>query len=395
MENCGITNPGGFYASGLHCGIKKKESNDLALVFSEIPCVAAGTFTTNRFKSFSLLWSLRNIDNPVRAVLANSGNANTCNGQKSRKNTECIMEELAKILGTERSELLFASTGTIGREFPCGPVLKALPLLAASKSRDNHTEAAKAIMTTDLAVKECVAETGIRGRKKEVVMGGMAKGSGMINPSMATMLAFITTDAVVERGALKKALKEAVDDSFNMITVDNDTSTNDMVVCLANGFAGNSSIHEESSEYPAFSAGLKKICRELAVKIVSDGEGASKLIEVRVKGGWCARDARRVAKKIAGSNLFKSAVYGCLPNWGRILSSAGSAHARINTRKAEVYICGIKVYDGNPVEYDEKALIKKMGGSKVEICFDMKAGNFDATGWGCDLTEEYVRINKE
>lgn len=226
-------------------------------------------------------------------------------------------------------------------------------------------------------------------------MGAMAKGSGMINPSMATMLAFINTDAVIDRTALETALKEAVEESFNMITVDNDTSTNDMVVCLANGFAKNPAIHSGTAEYEVFASCLKDVCRQLAVKIASDGEGASKLIEVRVKGGWCKRDAKRTAKKIAGSNLFKCSVYGSRPNWGRILSAAGSAHARIDTRRVEVYICGEKVYGGGPVDYNEEVVTMKMGDKKIDICVDMKKGRFEATAWGCDFTEGYIKINKE
>ena len=395
MENGGITYPEGFFASGVHSGIKRQKTNDLSLILSQSACICAGTFTTNAFKSFSLLWSLKNIKKPIRAVLINSGNANTCNGQDSRKNTKILMEKLAALLRCETQEVLFASTGIIGKQLPYEVILKALPALIGNLDIKNHTDAARGIMTTDRVIKECQLHTGIKGRKKDVVMGAMAKGSGMINPSMATMLAFITTDAVIDREALQTALKQAVEDSFNMITVDNDTSTNDMVVCLANGLAGNATIHTNSIEYPGFVSCLKDICKELAIKIASDGEGASKLIEVKVKGGWSKSDARRVAKKIAGSNLFKCAVYGCVPNWGRILSAVGSSHARIDTGKTEVSICGIKVYDGNPVKYDESDLSRRMENSTIEVCVDIKKGCFESTAWGCDLTEEYVRINKE
>jgi glutamate N-acetyltransferase/amino-acid N-acetyltransferase len=395
MKNNGITYPEGFVASGLHSGIKESKKNDISLIFSNAPCVAAGTFTTNQFKSFSLLWSLKNIDNLIKAVLVNSGNANTCNGQESRKKTSLLAEELAKLLNLKKEEVLLASTGTIGKVFPYSTVLGALPELISNLDKGNHLEAAKGILTTDLVVKESHIDTGIQGRKKEVVLGGMAKGSGMINPSMATMLAFITTDAVIDKRALQRALNEAVEDSFNMITVDNDTSTNDMVVCLANGLSRNPTIHQDSKDYERFKESLKSICRELALKIVTDGEGATKLIEVKVKGAWRRDDARRISKKIAGSNLFKSAVYGSLPNWGRILSSVGSVHARVDILKTEVSICGILVYNGNPVKYDEKDLAKRMEGDKIEVCVDVKKGEFEATGWGCDLTEEYVRINKE
>jgi glutamate N-acetyltransferase/amino-acid N-acetyltransferase len=395
MEKGGITYPEGFLAAGMCAGIKKKKEHDLSLLLSSVPCVAAATFTTNRFKSYSLLWSRKNIKNPIRAVLVNSGNANTCNGQESRRNTDLLMGRLAGLLKAEKKELLFASTGTIGKKLPFQVISDALPELMGRLGAANHQEAARGIMTTDLAMKEFHSGTGIKGRKKEVVMGAMAKGSGMINPCMATMLAFITTDAVIGREDLQEALSGAVEDSFNMITVDNDMSTNDMVVCLANGQAGNPAIRKGSSDYSLFASCLKDVCRQLAVKIASDGEGATKLIEVRVKGAWSSGDARRIARKIAGSNLFKSAVYGCMANWGRILSSAGSVRARMDTSRTEVSICGIKVFNGNPLDYNEPELVSLMAGSRIEVCVDVKKGNFEATGWGCDLTEQYVKINKE
>ncbi|MBN1446019.1 MAG: bifunctional glutamate N-acetyltransferase/amino-acid acetyltransferase ArgJ [Candidatus Omnitrophica bacterium] len=395
MEKGGITYPEGFSASGLHCGIKSGKGRDLSLIFSEAPCTAAGTFTTNKFRSYSLLWTLRNIGNPVHAVLVNSGNANTCNGAENCRHTSILAEELSASLGIKPGSVLIASTGIIGRPLPYKKILSAIPALKKKLHSKNHAEAAIGIMTTDTFPKEIQAETGIKGRHKEVCIGGMTKGAGMINPCMATMLGFITTDAVIEKMALRSALKEAVEDSFNMITVDNDTSTNDMVVCLANGMAGNRKIRSGTEDYEKFSASLKSACINLAKMIASDGEGAGKLIEVRVKGGWCGKDCRRVAKKIAGSSLVKSTVYGCWPNWGRVLAAAGSASARIDAGSIEVSMCGIKVYNGNPVKYDEAKLRRLMKGKKIVIGVDLKKGKFSATAWGCDLTEEYVKINKE
>ncbi len=391
----GVTYPAGFLASGMHCGIKSGGGKDLALLFSETPCIAAGTFTTNLFKSYSLLWSLKNIKNPVQAVIVNSGNANTCNGEENYRHTRRIAEELASRLNLKPNQVLTASTGIIGKPLPYEKILRAIPVLAEKLSTESHAEAARAIMTTDRVMKESQVETGIAGRRGRVTIGGMTKGAGMINPCMATMLGFITTDAVIDRNALQSALKEAVEDSFNMITVDNDTSTNDMVVCLANGMAGNGKIRKDTDEYVQFSSSLKEVCTNLAKMIAADGEGARKLIEVRVKGGWCVKDARRVAKKIAGSNLVKSTVYGCWPNWGRILSSAGSAGAKIDTKNIEVSLCGVRVYDGNPVNHDEKKLRELMKKNAITIEVDLKKGKFQAKGWGCDLTEEYVVINKE
>jgi glutamate N-acetyltransferase / amino-acid N-acetyltransferase len=391
----GVTYPEGFLASGLYCGIKKEKVNDLSLLFSDKPCIASGTFTTNRFKSYSLIWSMKKIHCPIQAVIVNSGNANTCNGEENYNYTELIARKLARALKINNDSVLTSSTGTIGKALPYEKILSSIPALISKLSVENHNEAAKGIMTTDRVLKEFQVDTGIKGRSKEVAIGGMTKGAGMINPSMATMLAFITTDAVIDRDSLDAALKEAVEDSFNMITVDNDNSTNDMVVCLANGSAGNKRIHLNTEEYKKFSSSLKKVCTYLARMIASDGEGAGKLIEVRVNGGWCLKDAKRVAKKVAGSNLVKATIYGCLPNWGRILSSIGSTNAKIDTKKIEVSICGVKVYDGNPVKYDEEKLKEMMGKNEIIIDIDLKKGRFSATGWGCDLTEEYVTINKE
>lgn len=391
----GVTYPKGFLASGMHSGIKTSKVNDTALLFSSAPCTAVGTFTTNLFKSYSLLWSLKNIKNPIYAVIVNSGNANTCNGRENYNHTRLIAEELADRLKLKPGSVLVASTGIIGKPLPYKKILDVLPYLISRLSIDNHAEAAKGIMTTDRVIKEVQVDTGISGRHKEVVIGGMAKGAGMINPCMATMLGFITTDAVIDRDALQSALRQAVEDSFNMVTVDNDTSTNDMVVCLANGMSRNRKIRKGTEEYLRFSSSLREVCINLAKMIAGDGEGAGKLIEVRVRGAWCRKDARRVAKKVSGSSLVKSAVYGCCPNWGRILAAAGSAGAKIDTKKIEVSMCGVRVYNGSPVQCDEEKLQELMKKNKLTIEIDLKKGRFQSTGWGCDLTEEYVTINKE
>ncbi|HOK57078.1 MAG TPA: bifunctional glutamate N-acetyltransferase/amino-acid acetyltransferase ArgJ [bacterium] len=390
----GITYPEGFYASGINCGIKEGK-NDLSLIYSESPCISSGTFTTNQFKSYSVLWCIKNIKNETRAILANSGNANACNGKENWDLTKKIMEELAKKLKIEKNSVLFASTGMIGVPLPYEKIKNGLDKLIQNLSKDGNLEATKAIMTTDTFPKEYEIETGIEGRKKQVVIGGMAKGAGMINPSMATMLCFITTDAVIDRKALDFALKEAVEDSFNMITVDNDTSTNDTVICLANGLARNKTIHIGSPEFNSFSNSLKKLCIELAKKIALDGEGASKFIEVTVNGGWCKKDAKRVAKRVCGSSLVKTAVSGGDPNWGRIVAAVGSTNARMDRKNIEIKICGIKVFEGEPVKFDRELLRELMTKKEIKIEIDLKRGNFSATSWGCDLTEEYVRINRE
>ncbi|MCM8832894.1 MAG: bifunctional glutamate N-acetyltransferase/amino-acid acetyltransferase ArgJ [Candidatus Omnitrophica bacterium] len=390
----GITYPEGFYASGINCGIKENR-NDLSLVYSKSPCTAAGTFTTNQFKSYSVLWCIKNIKNEIRAILINSGNANACNGKENWRLTQKIIEEVAEKLKIEKNSVLFASTGIIGVPLPYEKIKNGLDKLIEKLSEDGNLEAAKGIMTTDTFPKEYEIKTNIQGRKKQVYIGGMAKGAGMINPSMATMLCFITTDAVIDKNALDIALKNAVEDSFNMITIDNDTSTNDTVIILANGLARNKTIHIGSPEFTEFSNSLKILSIELAKKIVKDGEGASKFIEVVVNGGWCKKDVRKVAKRVSGSILVKTAISGGDPNWGRIIAAIGSTNARMDRKNLEIKICGIKVFEGEPTKFDRELLSELMKNKEIKIEIDLKRGNFSATSWGCDLTEEYVKINKE
>jgi len=390
----GITYPDGFLVSGISCGIKKNKKKDLALIYSTKPSVAGGCFTTNQFKSYSLLLTQKNIKNPIYAILINSGNANTCNGEENWKYTNLIIQKLGELLKIPPSSILMGSTGIIGKVLPYEKIISSLNTLVKNLSDKNSKKAAEAIMTTDTRKKEAEINTGIKGRKKEVVIGGMAKGAGMIYPNMATMLAFLTTDAVISQDALQMSLNEAIEDSFNMISIDNDQSTNDMVICLANGVAGNKTIHLDTPDYFKFSNAMKKICISLAKQIASDGEGAKKFIEVKVKGAWCSKDARRVAKKVVGSNLVKSAIAGGWPNWGRILSSIGSTNARINQRNIEIKLCGIPVYKGNPLHFSEKKIRKLLTKKEIFIEIDLKRGNSEATAWGCDLTEEYVKINR-
>ncbi|MCM8804141.1 MAG: bifunctional glutamate N-acetyltransferase/amino-acid acetyltransferase ArgJ [Candidatus Omnitrophica bacterium] len=391
----GITYPLGFYASGINCGIKENNKEDLSLIYSVSSSIASGTFTTNQFKSYSVLWSIKNIKNEIRAILINSGNANACNGKKNWDLTKKLIEELSIKLKTDKNSILFASTGIIGVDLPYEKIRSGFDRLIENLSPENNLLAVKGIMTTDTFPKEYEINTGIKGIKKEVFIGGMAKGSGMINPNMATMLCFITTDAVIDKKALDIALKEAVEESFNMITVDNDTSTNDTVICLANGLARNKTIHIGTPEFEIFSNSLKILCRELAKKIAFDGEGASKFIEVVVNGGWCKKDVKRVAKKVAGSYLVKTAIAGGDPNWGRIVAVVGSTNAKIDKKRMELKICGIKVFEGEPLNYNKENLINLMKDKEIKIEIDLKRGNFYATSWGCDLTEEYVKINKE
>ncbi|MCM8825269.1 MAG: bifunctional glutamate N-acetyltransferase/amino-acid acetyltransferase ArgJ [Candidatus Omnitrophica bacterium] len=395
-ERTGVCFPEGFIAAGINCGIKKGKK-DLAIIISKKPCVAAACSTTNRVKSYSLLWSLKNIKHPVQAILINSGNANVLGGKNAWEITCNIMKVFADATGVGFGNVLFASTGVIGKPLPADLILSGIRRLISTASETGGQDAAEAIMTTDRFPKHIELETPIKGRKKGsfVRIGAMAKGAGMICPNMATMLAFITTDAVISKPALKQALTDAVNDTFNMITVDGDQSTNDFVVCLANGVSGNRTIHQDTSDYKIFYASLKEVCAFLAQKIAENGEGSDRLIEVRVKGAWSQKDARRVAKKIAGSNLVKAAVTGAWPNWGRIAAAAGSVCCRFDPQRMKIYIGEHAVFDCVPCDIDEKLLRQELSKNKVVITVLLGSGKEDAVAWGCNLTEEYVRINME
>ncbi|HOJ30582.1 MAG TPA: bifunctional glutamate N-acetyltransferase/amino-acid acetyltransferase ArgJ [bacterium] len=392
----GVCFPDGFRASGINCGIKK-ERKDLAVIISEQDCIAAACSTTNRVKSYSLLWALKNIKNPVRAILINSGNANVLGGDTGWDITCNIMRKFADAMRVDISQVLFASTGVIGKLLPEDKITRSIEQLVNQASENGGMDAAEAIMTTDRFPKHIEIETQIQARSKNtrVRIGGMAKGAGMICPNMATMLGFITTDAVISQSALKKALKDAVDKSFNMITVDNDQSTNDFVVCMANGMAGNRTIHQDTEDYGKFATALTEVCVFLARKIAENGEGSDRLIEVHVCGAWSQKDARRIAKKIAGSNLVKAAVTGTWPNWGRIAAAAGSACSRFDPLKMKISIGKYDVFDGAPCDIDETIVRKELSKKQILITVSLNAGKESATAWGCNLTEEYVRINME
>ncbi|MFA7328428.1 MAG: bifunctional glutamate N-acetyltransferase/amino-acid acetyltransferase ArgJ, partial [Candidatus Ratteibacteria bacterium] len=386
-----------FLAAGISSGIKPGHKKDLALVFSKEPAITAAVSTTNKFKAASLILSLNHLRRAgeKQAVMLNSGNANAINGKEGMAITERIVSALAQALKIELPSVLFASTGKIGLILPEKKITEALPKLVKNLGPDSAA-AAQAILTTDRVPKETARETGISGRKGMVRIGGMAKGAGMIKPEMATMLAVMTTDAVIEKEALQMALREAVNQSFNLITVDDDQSTNDFVVLLANGEAGNPRIKKETKEFYLFREELTECCLELARKLAADGEGAHKLITVKVTGAWSLKDARRVSRRIAGSNLVKTAIAGENPNWGRILSSAGSCAARMNPQKTSLSLAGTQVFDaGEIVAYSEKTIHKALTAPEIEIELDLGIGNFSATAYGCDLTENYVKINKE
>ena len=391
-EPSGVTAPLGYVAAGVHCGVKRYKK-DLCLLFSERPAHAAGTFTTNRVKAAPLLVTQEHIKSgPVRAVVVNSGVANACNGPQGLEDAHRMASLAAGALSIRKEEVLVASTGVIGELLPMDKIEAGIAKAAKALRRGGASDAALAIMTTDTRPKE-VALT-FRAGGREYTVGGMAKGSGMIHPNMATMLAFLTTDAPVEREFLAEVLKAAVDRSFNLVSVDGDTSTNDMAILLANGAAGGEAITRGSEGAGAFAEAVEAACVALAKMIAADGEGATKLIEIRVSGAATEHDARLVVRSIARSPLVKTAVAGEDPNWGRVLCATGYSGAWFDPEKVRVKLGAVTVYDGGrPTGYEEAAAKKALEGREVVISVDLGAGSSSAVGWTCDLTYDYVKIN--
>lgn len=389
----GVTAPQGFVAAGVYCGVKEAKK-DLALIYSEAPAVAAAMFTTNVVKAAPVLVTMDYLRaNRARAIVANSGNANACTGDEGMNNARRMAEATAAALGISPKEVIVASTGVIGVPLPIERIESGIAGAAKSLSRDGGASAAEAILTTDTVSKQAAVVMDIRGCP--VTIGGIAKGSGMIHPRMATMLAFLTTDANITAPMLKIILKRSVDPSFNMITVDGDTSTNDTIAILANGLAGNHLISTTTSpEFRVFRKGLNLICETLAKMIVKDGEGASRFIEVCVKGAFDLKEAKAAAMAIARSNLVKTAVFGSDPNWGRVLAAAGASGARFMQYRADVYLGDVKTAaNGVPVDFDEEEARIALAGPEVKITVDLKMGQSMARVWTCDLTYDYVKIN--
>jgi len=393
MVSGGVTAAQGFFAAGTAAGIKYKEKKDVALIYSEVPARVAGMFTTNRVKAAPLLLTMERASRGwAQAVVINSGNANACNGQQGLQDAFAMGEEAARLLRIPREYALVASTGVIGQPMPMERILPGIAAAAAALNKDGGGSAAEAIMTTDAEPKEAAACFSLNGNK--VTVGGMAKGSGMIHPNMATMLCFLTTDARIAPGCLKDILRYAVDRSFNMITIDGDTSTNDMVLLLANGKAGNREITEESKEYCLFRENLTRVCTHLAKAIARDGEGATKMLEVQVINAPAEAGARLAARAVAGSNLVKTAIFGEDANWGRILCAAGYSGAEFDPGQVDIFLNGIQVAkNGSSLSFSEDEALEALAAGAVQILIDLKTGSFNATAWGCDLTYDYVRIN--
>jgi len=384
-----ITSPKGFLAGAIRAGIKTSGQLDLGILYSEVSCVAAGLFTTNRIKAAPVIWCQEHIaDGKAQAIVANAGCANACTGERGLEDAAAMASLAAKRLGIARQDVLVVSTGVIGEPLPIG--LIGANMENVSLSKEGGHELAQAIMTTDTHSKEVaiVAEGG------EFTIGGIAKGSGMIHPNLATLLCFLATDAAIDAHFLEKALREAVDASFNMVTVDGDTSPNDMVLILANGTAG--SINEGTTDAEDFQVVLTEVCTYLARCIASDGEGATRLIEVTVDGALTVADARLAARTIAGSPLVKTAVHGCDPNWGRIVAALGRSGAEIDGARIDLFLNNIRlVAGGSPHPFDEEEVRVVMGGAEVPIRVCLNLGDCAATAWGCDLSAEYVTINSE
>ena len=393
----GICAAKGFTASGVHCGIRKNRTKkDLSLIFSEVPASAAAVYTTNLVKGAPLAITKKHIsDGKAQAVICNSGNANTCNADGIE-----IAEKMSALIADElkisANDIVVASTGVIGQPLDLKPIADGIPQLVKNLSADGCADAAEGIMTTDTVKKEIAVEFEIGG--KTCRMGGIAKGSGMIHPNMSTMLVFITTDAAISPAMLQKALSSDIADTFNMVSIDGDTSTNDMVTVLANGLAGNGEITCENEDFAKFMKALNTVTVYLCRMIAGDGEGATKLLECKVSGAKCTSCAKTVAKSVICSSLLKAAMFGADANWGRVLCAIGYSGADVDVNKVDVSfkssagtidVCK----DGAGIDFSEEIAKKVLLEKEIEIIIGLNDGEACATAWGCDLTYDYVKIN--
>ena len=393
----GVCAANGFKANGIHCGIRKNRTKrDLALIYSEKLCSSAAVYTTNLVKGAPLKVTKNHIENGyAQAVICNSGNANTCNAN-GIEIAELTCSLLAEKLGVESSDIVVASTGVIGQPLDITPIKEGIPSLVEGLSCDGGEYAAEAIMTTDVLKKEIAVEFTVGGKTCKI--GGIAKGSGMIHPNMATMLVFITTDCNISPKMLQKALSSDIQNTFNMISIDGDTSTNDMVTVLANGMAENNIIDSEGEDFNAFMKALNTVTVDLCRKIASDGEGATKLLECKVSGAKTKEIAKTVAKSVICSSLTKAAMFGADANWGRVLCAIGYSGADVDVQKIDVYFKSNKgeiqvCKDGSGVDFSEEKAKEILLESEIDIVINLNDGEFSSTAWGCDLTYDYVKIN--
>ncbi len=391
----GVTFPKGFKAAGVKAGIKKSGNLDLALIYTEKEAAVAGTFTKNQVAAAPVYVSKEVVKGgKAHAICANAGCANACTGEQGMANARAMAKAAADAVGCAANEVIVASTGVIGVQLPMEKVTAGVKAASSELSEDGSVNAGNAIITTDTYSKACATEVEIGGKK--VRFGAIAKGSGMIQPDMATMLCFITTDAAIDQPLLQAALSEVVEVSFNMISIDGDMSTNDMAVVLANGAAGNAAITKKDKDYEIFRDTLKELCIGLSQRIAADGEGATKFLTIHVTGAKSFESAKQVGMSVAKSPLVKTAFFGEDPNWGRVICAVGYAGVPMEPEKTVVKFGGIAVYDkGVGAKFDEAALRKVMAEHDVVIDVELGLGDAEATVWSCDFSYEYVKINGE
>jgi glutamate N-acetyltransferase/amino-acid N-acetyltransferase len=391
-----LTAPRGFLAGVTYCGLKKRADADLALIYSERPAVAAAVFTQNLVQAAPVVLSRAHLRHKThRAIIVNAGCANACTGDAGMADARRSAQFVAAKLGCAESEVLVASTGVIGVRLEMKKLMAGIDAAVTQLSREAGARVAEAIMTTDTRPKRALKRVKLAG--KTVVIAGVAKGAGMIHPKMATMLAFLTTDAAISKAALQSALKQAAKLTFNRMSVDGDTSTNDTLAILANGAAGNALIAKASgADFDAFSKALTDVCRDLAIQIAHDGEGARKLITIRVKGAPSERDAEKIAATIATSPLVKTAVAGADANWGRLMMAAGRSGARFDPGKVEIRIGRlVMARNGGGVKFSEERALEILKRAEVTLTIDLHQGEAEVTEWTCDLTEGYIHINAD
>lgn len=397
LINGGICAAKGFSANGIHCGIRKnKTKKDLSLIFSEVEATAAAVYTTNLVKGAPLTVTKQHLQNgKAQAVICNSGNANTCNAD-GIEIAEKMCELTASALNISADDVVVASTGVIGQQLDIEPIANGMVALVEGLNNNGSMDAAEGIMTTDTVLKEVAVEFQLGATTCRI--GGIAKGSGMIHPNMATMLVFITTDVAISPAMLQKALSTDIANTFNMVSVDGDTSTNDMVTVLANGMAGNKEICEEDADFSEFMKALNTVTVYLCKKIAGDGEGATKLLECKVSGADDESTAKTVAKSVICSSLLKAAMFGADANWGRVLCAIGYSGAQVDVSKIDVYFRSCKgeievCKNGSGIEFSEEKAKDILLEKEIEILVSLGNGKFNATAWGCDLTYDYVKIN--
>ncbi len=393
--------PNGFYAVGSHIGIKRKRK-DLTIYYSKYDCNAAAVFTRNALKAAPLLWNKKILDsgNKIRAIVINSGNANACTGEIGKVHAQQMAQDLAGCLNLNKEEVFVASTGIIGQVLPINLISKGIQdnIPALDNREEAFNDAAEGILTTDTFTKQITIELELFDKPVKIV--GQAKGSGMIHPNMATMLSFLFTDANIGSSLLQKMLKESVDDSYNMISVDGDTSTNDMVVLLANGKTDIPEIMPDSTEYDMFKQALDKINRYLAKQIIKDGEGATKFIEIHVRSANSKEDAKKMCKAVINSSLVKTAFFGEDANWGRIVAAMGYSGVKFDFDKINVLFKSnageiTLVDNGKPIEFNEDRALEILEEKEIKAQIDLNQGTAETKAWGCDLSYEYVKINGE